>query len=54
MLMVRAPLSVLLAISAMNYCDGFAARFRASVAEAYINHREGLESTLKLTPSCDL
>ena len=38
----------------MNYCDGFAARFRASVAEAYINHREGLESTLKLTPSCDL
>jgi uncharacterized protein len=26
-----------------NYCDGFAHRFRASVAEAYLDHLAGTE-----------
>lgn len=37
-----------------NHCDGFGARFRASVAEAYANHRDGLAAVLNRQSACDL
>jgi uncharacterized protein len=37
-----------------NYCDGFAHRFRASVAEAYLDHAEGKAFAEKPDAFCDL
>jgi uncharacterized protein len=37
-----------------NYCDGFAQRFRAAVAEAYVDHRDGKAVSPKPTAFCDL
>ncbi len=37
-----------------NYCDGFASRFRASVADAYRAHSEGEESAHLHDRLCDL
>ncbi len=37
-----------------NLCDGFAARFRASVAEAYQQHSAGQEAMALVDKSCDL
>ena len=37
-----------------NFCDGFAARFRASVAEAYGEHVIGLVPVSAEEPTCDL
>ncbi len=37
-----------------NYCDGFAARFRASVAEAYLAHVAGAPSASLGQRVCDL
>jgi len=37
-----------------NYCDGFAHRFRASVAEAYIDHAEGKAFADRPDAFCDL
>ena len=37
-----------------NYCDGFAARFRASVAEAYLEHVSGTGPALVQERVCDL
>lgn len=35
-----------------NYCDGFANRFRASVAEAYLDHTAGIETAVKPEKVC--
>jgi uncharacterized protein len=37
-----------------NFCDGFASRFRASVAEAYLEHAAGIRLEPNLEPVCDL
>ena len=37
-----------------NYCDGFAARFRAMVAEAYVEHAAGTTMEVKEDRVCDL
>ncbi|MEM8930578.1 MAG: radical SAM protein [Acidobacteriota bacterium] len=37
-----------------NYCDGYASRFRASVADAFIAHRTGEEATHLHDRVCDL
>jgi uncharacterized protein len=37
-----------------NYCDGFAARFRSMVAEAYIEHATGVVLNVKDDRVCDL
>lgn len=37
-----------------NYCDGFAARFRASVAEAYLEHASGSGPAVVAERVCDL
>jgi len=37
-----------------NYCDGFAARFRASVAEAYLEHVSGAGPVAVQARVCDL
>ncbi len=37
-----------------NYCDGFAARFRASVAEAYLEHVSGAGPAAVQSRVCDL
>lgn len=37
-----------------NFCDGFSKRFRASVAEAYVDHVAGVEMTARLDRACDL
>jgi uncharacterized protein len=37
-----------------NYCDGFAHRFRASVAEAYLDHAEGKAFADRPDAFCDL
>jgi uncharacterized protein len=37
-----------------NYCDGFAHRFRASVADAYADHQEGRTPPPKPAAFCDL
>lgn len=37
-----------------NYCDGFASRFRASVAEAYLAHLAGDEASGQHERLCDL
>ncbi len=37
-----------------NYCDGFAHRFRASVAEAYLEHAEGKAFVDRPDAFCDL
>ena len=37
-----------------NFCDGFAARFRESVAEAYLDHVAGAIVESKLERQCDL
>lgn len=37
-----------------NYCDGFAARFRASVAEAYLEHLSGAGPAAVQERVCDL
>lgn len=37
-----------------NYCDGFAARFRASVAEAYMEHVSGAGPAVVQSRVCDL
>jgi uncharacterized protein len=39
---------------ASNYCDGFAARFRASVAEAYLEHVSGTGPATVAERVCDL
>lgn len=36
-----------------NHCDGYAARFRASVAEAYLNHVNGVQATQVVATDCD-
>ncbi|QBD77702.1 SPASM domain-containing protein [Ktedonosporobacter rubrisoli] len=36
-----------------NHCDGYAARFRASVAEAYLNHLAGVEASPVVETACD-
>ena len=36
-----------------NFCDGFAARFRSSVAEAYDRHLRGEEVLVTINPGCD-
>jgi uncharacterized protein len=36
-----------------NFCDGFAARFRASVAEAHHDHVSGRDLTVVANPGCD-
>lgn len=36
-----------------NFCDGFASRFRASVAEAYLEHLRGEELTVTSGRVCD-
>jgi uncharacterized protein len=37
----------------MNYCDGFSTRFRANVAEAYLDHIAGRPMVERGGPSCD-
>lgn len=37
-----------------NYCDGFAARFRSMVAEAYLDHTGGVAAAVKDDRVCDL
>jgi uncharacterized protein len=37
-----------------NYCDGFASRFRASVAEAYMEHVSGIRPASAQERVCDL
>jgi uncharacterized protein len=37
----------------MNFCDGFASRFRSSVAESYISHISGVAVTAKAARVCD-
>ena len=37
-----------------NYCDGFASRFRASVAEAYLSHLSGEKARAHQEKLCDL
>ena len=37
-----------------NYCDGFAHRFRASVAEAYLDHADGKAFVDRPDAFCDL
>jgi uncharacterized protein len=37
----------------MNYCDGFASRFRANVAEAYLEHVSGIAIKTKARAVCD-
>lgn len=37
-----------------NYCDGYAARFRSAVAEAYIDHLNGVTTEFKTERLCDL
>ena len=37
-----------------NYCDGFASRFRASVAEAYLAHQVGSQQAPFVDRVCDL
>lgn len=37
-----------------NFCDGYAARFRAMVAEAYVEHKSGKAQTLRDGRVCDL
>lgn len=37
-----------------NYCDGFASRFRASVAEAYLEHAAGAAPAQSSARVCDL
>jgi uncharacterized protein len=37
-----------------NYCDGFAARFRSMVAEAYVEHTAGTPLTTRDDRVCDL
>jgi uncharacterized protein len=37
----------------MNYCDGFASRFRASIAEAYVEHEGGAVLNAGLEMVCD-
>jgi uncharacterized protein len=37
----------------MNFCDGFATRFRASVAEAYVDHISGVAVSAKAARVCD-
>lgn len=36
-----------------NYCDGFAARFRSSVADAYGKHVSGGDTAVTVSPGCD-
>ena len=37
-----------------NFCDGFATRFRAAVAEAYMDHVAGVEHIVRIDRGCDL
>ena len=37
-----------------NHCDGYAARFRASVAEAYLEHVAGVQAPQHVESVCDL
>lgn len=37
-----------------NHCDGYAARFRASVAEAYLDHVAGIQQAKLVESICDL
>lgn len=37
-----------------NYCDGYAARFRASVAEAYLEHVAGTQQTTLIESVCQI
>lgn len=37
----------------MNFCDGFASRFRSNVAEAYFDHVNGVELQVKGGKVCD-
>jgi len=37
----------------MNFCDGFAARFRSNVAEAYLDHVQGVDSQVRGEKVCD-
>ncbi|MDQ2901979.1 MAG: SPASM domain-containing protein [Ktedonobacteraceae bacterium] len=37
-----------------NHCDGYAARYRASVAEAYVAHRAGIKVANQIENLCDL
>lgn len=37
----------------MNYCDGFASRFRANVARAYVEHKAGVAMTSEASRICD-
>lgn len=37
-----------------NYCDGYGARFRASVAEAYLDHVAGVAVAVNDEPICDM
>lgn len=37
-----------------NYCDGFASRFRESVAHAYLDHTAGLELETRNDQVCDM
>jgi uncharacterized protein len=37
-----------------NFCDGYAARFRAMVAEAYVDHRSGMVGPIREGRVCDL
>jgi uncharacterized protein len=37
----------------MNFCDGYASRFRANVAEAYIDHISGVAVVAKGARICD-
>lgn len=37
-----------------NFCDGYAARYRASVAEAYLAHKAGIKLADQIDNVCDL
>jgi len=37
----------------MNFCDGFASRFRASIAEAYMDHVKGVDLAERGGRLCD-
>src|SRR5579875_2429595 len=37
-----------------NFCDGYAARYRASVAEAYLAHKAGIKLADQIENVCDL
>ncbi len=37
-----------------NFCDGYAARFRAMVAEAYLDHESGVAMNVREGRVCDL